>query len=154
MIALLLLLLLQIYALLLVRCQPVLWITSRNSQQDRSTTRYGCDHNKPAGCHPSFSQRQLMIPSSIIESICTNIFELIYTTASMEEKEKTIMAEDTRSSSMAATIIPIVIVVNALPFPANQVEGSDGTTIIGNYQKYLQNKRLYLLEDIPNIYSI
>ena len=64
------------------------------------------------------------------------------------------MAEDTRSSSMAATIIPIVIVVDALPFPANQVEGSDGTTIIGNYQKYLQNKRLYLLEDIPNIYSI
>ena len=72
----------------------------------------------------------------------------------MEEKEKTIMAEDTRSSSMAATIIPIVIVVDALPFPANQVEGSDGTTIIRNYQKYLQNRRLYLLEDIPNIYSI
>ena len=84
-----------------------------------------------------------------------DIFELIYTTASMEEKEKTIMAEDTRSSSMAATIIPIVIVVDALPFPANQVKRSDGTTmIIRNYQKYLQNRRLYLLEDIPNIYSI
>lgn len=45
----------------------------------------------------------------------------------MEEKEKTTMVEDTRSSSMAATTTPIVIVVDALPFPANQVEGRDGT---------------------------